>query len=349
MRLLRRARRALSDGMQCGAARLIARLPDRAKIALSGEPPVVVDGQRLDPQAQFLRAVRRRRGFGGLLEPSIEAGRRRYRHDTRAFRGPATEIDGVRDFEVDGPAGRLRVRHYPSDSQSLLVYLHGGGFVIGDLDTHDEPCRMLCRHAETHVLSVDYRLAPEHPFPAAIEDARAAFEWARAHAAALGADPDRVSIGGDSAGGNLAGVVSLTSPRPFRQLLIYPVADMHAPFASRRLFGDGYLLSVRDCDTFFGHYTNGTQVRREDPRLALLRAPNLGEMPPALVAVAGFDVLRDEGEALATALQGAGASARTLRFPTLEHGFIHLTGVCPTARHAMLDIARAWKVLTAAN
>lgn len=334
----------LRDRIQCGAARLIARLPDRAKIALSGEPPVVVDGQQLDPQAQFLRAVRRRRGFSGLLEPSIEAGRRRYRRETRAFRGPITEVDAVRDFEIEG---RLRVRHYRSQSRSLLVYLHGGGFVIGDLDTHDEPCRILCRHGDTQVLSVDYRLAPEHPFPAAIEDARMAFEWARANAASLGADPDRVSIGGDSAGGNLAGAVSLASPKPFGQLLIYPATDMKAPFASRRLFGDGYLLSVRDCDIFYAHYTNGAAVERDDPRLALLKAPNLGEMPPALVAVAGFDVLRDEGDALANALQAAGTTVRTLRFPSLEHGFIHLTGVCPTARDAMLRVARDWKELTA--
>jgi acetyl esterase len=341
-------RSRLSDRVQCGAARLIARLPDRAKIALSGEPPVIVDGQQLDPQAQFLRAVRRRRGFSGLLEPSIEAGRRRYRHDTRAFRGPVTEVDAVRDFEIDS---RLRVRHYrhgradASARHALLVYLHGGGFVIGDLDTHDEPCRLLCRHADTQVLSVEYRLAPEHPFPAAVDDARAAFDWARANAATLGVDPDRVSIGGDSAGANLAGAVSQASPKPFRQLLIYPAVDMQTPYASRRLFGEGYVLSGRDCDLCYGHYTNGAQVARDDPRVSLLKARNLGEMPPALVAVAGFDLLRDEGDAFANALQAAGAMVRPLRFPSLEHGFIHLTGVCPTARDAMFRVAREWRTL----
>lgn len=341
------ARSRIQDRVQCGAARLIARLPDRAKIALSGEPPVVVDGQQLDPQAQFLRAMRRRRGFNGLLEPSIDAGRRRYRRETQIFRGPMTPVGAVRDFEIPGPAGPLRVRHYHAPSRSLLVYLHGGGFVIGDLDTHDEPCRILCRHANTQVLSVEYRLAPEHPFPAAVDDARAAFDWARANAASLGADPQRVSVGGDSAGGNLAGAVSQRSPKPFGQLLIYPATDMKTSYPSRRLFGDGYLLSVRDCDLCVGHYTNGAAVTRDDPRLSLVQAPNLGELPRALIAIAGFDVLRDEGEAFANALHSAGTTVRTLRVPSLEHGFIHMTGVCPTARNAMLAISREWKELTA--
>jgi acetyl esterase len=339
------ARSRIRDRIQCAAARLIARLPNRAKIALSGEPPVVVDGQQLDSQAQFLRAVRRGRGFTGLLDPSIDAGRRRYRRETDIFRGPMTPVDTVRDFEIAGPAGSLRVRHYGAPSRSLLVYLHGGGFVIGDLDTHDEPCRILCRHANTQVLSVEYRLAPEHPFPAAVDDARAAFEWARANAASLGADPDCVSVGGDSAGGNLAGAVAQRSPRPCAQLLIYPATDMNASYPSQRLFGDGYLLSVRDCDLCVGHYTSGAEVARDDPRLSLVHAPNLGELPRALIAIAGFDVLRDEGEAFAQALQSAGVSVRTLRVPSLEHGFIHMTGVCPKARDALLAIAREWRML----
>lgn len=333
----------LRDRLQCGAARLIAHLPDRVKIALSGEPQLVVDGQRLDPQAQFLRAVRRRRGFKGLLEPSIEAGRRRYRRETGVFRGPITEVGAVRDIEIPGPAGPLCARHYATSSRSLLVYLHGGGFVIGDLDTHDEPCRILCRHANTHVLSVEYRLAPEHPFPAAVDDARAAFEWARANAASFGVDADRVSVGGDSAGGNLAGAIAQTTPRPFAQLLIYPAVDMQTPYPSRRLFGHDYLLTVRDCDLCYGHYTNGASARGSDPRLSLVNAPRLGELPRALIAVAGFDVLRDEGEAFANLLKAAGADTRLLRIPSLEHGFIHLTGVCPAARDATLSIARAWK------
>jgi acetyl esterase len=218
--------------------------------------------------------------------------------------------------------------------------------VIGDLDTHDEPCRLLCRHASTHVLSVEYRLAPEHPFPAAVEDARAAFEWAKANAGALGADPDRVSVGGDSAGGNLAGALAQMSTKPRGQLLIYPATDSRTPYPSRRLFGDDFLLTARDCDLFFGHYTNGEAVAPDEARVWLLKAANLSASPPALVAVAGFDVLRDEGEAFASALASAGNTVRIVRAPSLEHGFIHLTGVCPAALAAMLSIAGAWKEMT---
>ncbi len=159
----------LRERAQYAAVRLMSRLPASVKIALSGEPPVIVDGQQLDPQLQLLRSIRRRRGTPGLIEPSIAAGRARYRRDARVFRGPVTAVGSVRDLEVPGGSGPLRARHYtPPDCRpaaALTVYLHGGGFVIGDLDTHDEPCRLLCRLAETHVLSVAYRLAPEHPFP----------------------------------------------------------------------------------------------------------------------------------------------------------------------------------------
>jgi acetyl esterase len=226
-----------------------------------------------------------------------------------------------------------------------MVYFHGGGFVIGDLDTHDEPCRMLCRHGNTQVLSVAYRLAPESPFPAAVEDAQTAFLWAEANAASLGVDRARISIGGDSAGANLAGAVSLGPAQPFRQLLIYPPADMTASYPSKRLFGNGFLLSQHDCNAFYNHYAGTAAHRRDDPRLSLIKARNLATMPPALVAIAGFDVLRDEGEALATALQSAGARVRVLRFPSLEHGFIHMSGICQTARQAMIAIGREWNAL----
>lgn len=344
-----------ADRVQCAAARLLARLPPRVQIALSGEPPIVIDGQRLDPQVQLLRSIRRRRGVPGLIEPTIAAGRERYRRETRAFRGPMTGVDAVRDSEIPGPAGVLRVRHYAPIQPSaagpapLMVYLHGGGFVLGDLDTHDEPCRILCRHAGVHVLSVDYRLAPEHPFPAAVEDAEAAFAWARAHAAPLGADPERVTIGGDSAGANLAAVAAIAGRGggPAAQLLIYPPTDVRTRRRSHQLFGEGFLLTLRDCDAFFHHYSDGTGTRADDPRVSPLKAPDLSSLPPALVVLAGFDVLRDEGEAYARALQAAGSVVRVLRFPDLEHGFVHLTGVCPAAAGAMVAIAREWSGLIA--
>jgi acetyl esterase len=229
--------------------------------------------------------------------------------------------------------------------QSLTVYLHGGGFVIGDLDTHDEPCRILCREAGVHVLSVAYRLAPEHPFPAAVEDAVAAMRWARAHAASLGADPERVAVGGDSAGGNLAAVVAALdgSPLPFARLLIYPATDSSTARPSQRLFADGYALTLRDRDEFFRHYLGGAEARQDDPRLSPFCGVSRSRAVPTVVGIAGFDVLRDEGDAYVDALRQAGAPVEVRRFPSLEHGFIHLTGVCPAARRAVSEIASAWR------
>jgi acetyl esterase len=345
-----RTRRRASSGAQYAAARLLARLPDRVKIALSGEPPVVVNGQALDPMLQLLRAMRRRRGFAGLIHPSIAAGRARFRREASAFRGPLTEVGQVRDFAIAGAGGPLGLRHYapPGGTNRLLplmVYFHGGGFVIGDLDTHDEPCRLLCRQAAMHVVSVNYRLAPEHRFPAAIEDAAAALEWAFAYAASLGADPARVCVGGDSAGANLAAVVSLM-PRarmPAAQLLIYPPTDRGTPRDSHRLFGEEFLLLLSDRDLFFDHYVEGAGIVPDDPRVSPLRATDLSTAPPALVAIAGFDILRDEGEAYAAALQSASVRVSIERFPSLEHGFIHMTGVAPAARLAVGRIAARWR------
>ena len=346
-------RRSLSDRLQLAAVRLIARLPDRIKISLSGEPAIVIDGQQLDPQAQFLRSVRRRRVTCGLLEPSLDAGRRRYRRQAVLFRGPTTPVGAVLDFEIPAGDHQIAVRHYAPPGRGaanapLLVYFHGGGFVIGDLETHDALCRILCRAACTHVLSVAYRLAPEHPFPAALDDAQFAFRWALANAGRLGADPARVAVGGDSAGGNLSAVVSLLERGerpPAAQLLIYPSTDAAGSRLSHERFDAGFALTRNDCRAFFRSYTGHRRVDIADPRISPLRAVSHANTPPALVAVAGFDVLRDEGEAYAEVLEAAGTIVRLQRFPSLEHGFVHSVGVCPAAHRAVMEIGRAWRDL----
>ena len=328
----------------------MAHLPDRVKIWLSGTPPVIVDGQQLDPQMQLLRSLRRRNPRPGLVEPTVTAGRARYRRETLAFRGPVTKVGAVRDIEIPGPAGALRARHYAPLDQSaapLTVYFHGGGFVLGDLDTHDEPCRLLCRYAGVHLLSVEYRLAPENPFPAALDDAAAALRWAQTNAATLGANPIGVSIGGDSAGANLSAVVSRLASRenaPRAQLLIYPPTDGTTPRRSYELFGDGFFLSEKDRRAF-GRFYAGTKPHEVDARRSPLLASDLSNLPPALIVTAGFDLLRDEGEAYAKALADAGNTSRLKRYPGLGHGFIHMTGVCSGARRAMIDVAREWRAL----
>lgn len=342
-----------SEHLQRMVARAMGRLPGAMLVRLSGGAPVVVDGQTLDPHVQWVLSMRRRRGTHGLVEPTPQIGRARFRRECLTFAAPKTRVGHVREFEIPGAAGPLRVRHYAPDEpspQPLTVYLHGGGFVIGDLDTHDEACQLLCRHARMHVLAVDYRLAPEHPFPAAPDDSRAALEWARAHAAELGADPVRVAIGGDSAGGNLAAVVAREAARdgtpPAAQLLIYPVTDHSAAmWPSEKLFSDGYFLSTADRRGFSHWYTAGTACPDSDPRISPLRATDLAGLPPALVATAGFDILRDEGEAYAAAMRGAGNVVRHERFPSLGHGFLHMTTVTPAARRAVVRIAREWRAL----
>ena len=300
---------------------------------------------------QLVRALRRRRGRGGLCEPSPEEARRTFHRECVLFRGPVTPVRAVRDFDIPGPGGPLSVRHYApdaSDARPLTVYLHGGGYVIGDLDTHDEACRILCRHASVHVLSVAYRLAPEHPFPAALDDTLAALRWTQAHAGELGADPARVAVGGDSAGANLAAVAAQLTARdrpPFAQLLIYPPTDSETRRPSQALFSDGYFLSQGDRDAFARHYLEGTGIAGDDPRVSPLLAPELSGLAPTLVVSAGFDILRDEAEAYHAALAVAGTTARLTRLTAHGHGFLHMTGVSPGAHAAMVRVAEEWRAL----
>ena len=342
-------RPTIGERLQLALLRAIGRLPARVQTWLGGGR-VTVDGESLDPVVQIVRVVHRRRNPYGLAEPTPEVARQRFRHETLAFRGPVTPVGAVRDFTIPGGAGPLGVRHYAPDSpdaQPLVVYLHGGGWVIGDLDTHDEPCRILCAHARVHIVSVAYRLAPEHPFPDALDDTRAALRWAQAHAVSLGARADAVSIGGDSAGANLATVIAAEAARagtpPVAQLLVYPPTDSLTPRPSQSLFGFGYFLSRVDREEFSRHYLGGTGATGADPRVSPLLDRDLAGRPPAFIVTAGFDLLRDEGEAYATALAAAGTPVQLERAAAFGHGFIHMTGVSPAARETMERLGRDWR------
>jgi len=337
-------------------ARSLAGLPPAIQVRLSGKPPVSIDGDTLAPEMQLTLALLERRGEPPLERVSPADARLARRRMAAVAAGRPEAVGAVRDLEIDADVP-LRARHYtpsePGGLRPLLVFFHGGGFVFGDLDTHDGVCRLLCRRSGAQILAVDYRLAPENPFPAAVEDARAALRWALANASQLGADSTSIGVGGDSAGGNLAAVVSQLAardggPAPALQLLIYPATDFTSRRRSRELFGDGFFLTRAHMDWFEDQYLGAARTQRSDPRASPLLAEDLSGLAPALVVTAAFDPLRDEGEAYAEALRAAGTPATLRRFPGLIHGFLSAFGVSRTCRDAVVEIAGATRAMFAA-
>jgi acetyl esterase len=332
----------------------MAALPPALQVRLSGRPPIQLDGDTLAPEMQLTLAVLERRGELRPETLTPQEARRERRRLAAVYAGHPAPVGAVNDVAIAG--GTLQGRHYapadPGGPHPLLVYYHGGGFTYGDLDTHDGVCRLLCRHAGAHVLAVDYRLAPEHPFPAAVEDARAALGWAFSAASELGADPERVGVGGDSAGGNLAAVVSQLSrsyggPAPVLQLLIYPATDFSRRRRSRELFGEGFLLTESEMQWFEANYLGEDRSRALDPLASPLLAQDLSGLPPALVVTAAFDPMRDEGEEYAQALWAAGTPVALRRFPGFIHGFIAAAGVSRACRDAVIEIAGAARAMFA--
>lgn len=350
-------RPSIAERLEGRLARTLAGVPGSWLLRLIGEAPTVVDGQTLDPHLQFILAARRRKAQLLMSGPTPAQARARNRREIRAVTiesgAPPTVVGSVRDVVVDGAGVTLQARHYAplhdATEQPLVVFFHGGGFVICDLDTHDEPCRMLAHHGGVHVLSVAYRLAPEHPFPTPMEDCCAALRWAIANAASLGADPARICTAGDSAGANLAAVAALAAARegtPLAgQLLIYPTTDSRAETPSKKLFSDGYLLTSADMTAFTALYLSDDLELCADPRVSPRRSPDLAHSPPTVIVTAAFDPLRDEGEAYASALDAAGVTVRARRVAGLVHGFMHMTTIVPAAKAAMIDMARMFRRL----
>jgi acetyl esterase len=294
----------------------------------------------LDPHLAGVLQMMAAAGRKPTSEGTPAEGRAGYLALTLGTRKPheVVPVASVQDGTVDGATGPLRARIYRPEGAGpfpTVAYFHGGGWVIGDLDTHDNMCRDLCRGARAVVVAVDYRLAPEHPFPAAVDDTAAATRWVVAHAAELGGNPT-VGVAGDSAGGNLSAVVAQqlrdAGTALAAQFLIYPAVDhAQADYASLAQNAKGYFLETTTMAWFYGHYA-GTIADPLDPRLAPLRHTDLTRLPPAVVVTAEFDPLRDSGAAYAEALRAAGNQVDYLAGPGMVHGFYDMGRWSPAAQ-----------------
>ena len=331
---------ARRERVEALALRGLLGLPEPVQRALCGKP-FSRDGQVLASDSHLALVLKKLIREPGAETLPIPEGRLQLNRQQR-LAGGQQPIGAVRDLPVGDLPGRLYV---PTDAEPrgpMLLFLHGGGWIYGDLDSHDPTCRFLAERSGVRVLAVDYRLAPEHPFPAAYDDAVDAFRWLVKNAESLGADPARLAVGGDSAGGNLAALVAIEAAReglPLAfQLLIYPGTDFEARTPSREMFGRGLMLTQAFMDLASDSYVPELD-QRKDPRASPLLAELPRGLAAAYVATAGFDTLRDEGEAYARKLADAGVPVELKRYADQMHGFVQILGVGRTARAATAEIA----------
>lgn len=312
----------------------------------------------LDPQIEFVLDLVKKANAPEFWQLTPDQAREQYllRTDKLKVREP---IHRSEDRRIPGPAGPIPIRIYRSrepragEKLPILVWYHGGGFVIGNLDTHDSACRLLANQADCLVVSVDYRLAPEHKFPAAVEDCEAALKWIVQHAPELHGDAGRIAVGGDSAGANLATVVALLArdaghPKLAFQLLLYPCVAPEPETPSQHKFAEGYVLTRKTITWFFKQYLR-SRKDENDFRFAPLIADDLSGLPPALVLVAGYDPLRDEGVDYAKRLIEAGNRVRLSNYEGMVHGFYLMGGAVDAARTAVAESAEMLKAAFAAG
>lgn len=327
-------------------ARWALAMPEPLLDRLIGAPPIEVDGRVLNRRVQALIVGQERLGMGGV-ETDVARRRADLRQKTRLAMPVRSGIH-VWGRVIDGPGGPLPVRCYRRiggpEVRPGIVYLHGGGWVVGDLDTHDACCRVLADVAGAVVVSVDYRLAPESPFPAAVDDSMAALAWVRGAARELGVDPARLGVMGDSAGGNLAAVVAQKDrdgdgPPLVVQGLVYPATDARFVTRSHDLFAEGFFLTRADMEWFRGHYLPNPDDWT-DPAASPLLADDLGGCAPAVVVTAGFDPLRDEGDQYAERLRDAGVPVRWRCYDDQVHGFFGM-GVLPDGMAVITEVCAA--------
>ncbi|HWI42592.1 MAG TPA: alpha/beta hydrolase [Nocardioides sp.] len=325
------------------AVKALMGLPARVQRAAAGRP-LVLDGQTLAPDLHLMLRLQQLVRPSELGDPDLAAGRAEMRANA-ALVGGDQPIGAVRDLEVAG----LPARHYlphgarpATEAQPVLVFFHGGGFLYGDLESHDAPCRVLAEVSGVPVLAVEYGVGPERAFPGGFDDAFTAVEWVIEHAAELGVDPTRVGVAGDSAGGNIAAWTAIAAARAgvslAFQLLIYPCTDADRSTESLRLFGEGLYLTAESIEMFNDIYLP-TAEDRADERVNLLDVELPAGLAPAYVATAGFDPLRDEGEAYARRLADAGVEVEMRRFVDQIHGFLNIVGAGRSSRAAVLEMA----------
>lgn len=344
----------ISETLQSLALTGLMRLPLSWASFLSG-PPRVANGYTLDIRTQWLLTLVARSGRPPLQELPLERARHEFALSTLALGGWPPPIGETVDRTIPGPAGPLPIRLYRPQGaaqrlRGILVYYHGGGWVVGDIPSYDKVCRYLASRSGCVLVAVEYRRAPEHRFPAALDDALAAFDWAQANAAALGGHPSHVGVGGDSAGGTMAAVVSLLArdrrtntgagAMPAFQTLIYPATDLSGSHPSHAELGNSYLLTRPMMDWFRAQYLN-SEAEIADWRASPLKAASLADLPPAYLCTAGFDPLRDEGKAYADRLLAEGTPVTYRNFDSLIHGFVGFAGTVAAAARAMDEIAHA--------
>ena len=324
------------------SVRAALRMPAALARRIFGEPPRNDRGAPLDFQTHLLLRIMEQAGAPDLHEVGPEEARQIYDRANRLFDLDPLSMHSVEDITIPGPAGDLPGRIYRPRKGALpgCVFFHGGGFVIGSHDSYEGFCSALAKGADCAVISVGYRLAPECPFPAAIADCRAGFEWVREQSRELGLMGEQIVVAGDSAGGNLATVVCQQQaeegrPLPAHQLLIYPKTDYGDAFQSRKLFAQGFLLT-QDMIDWFNHCYGADD---DDPRCSPNRYDDLSILPPATVITAGFDPLRDEGETYAQRMAQAGVDVTYYCCDRLIHGFITQGGVVDAAAAAVADLA----------
>ncbi|MEO5663083.1 MAG: alpha/beta hydrolase [Nocardioides sp.] len=317
-------------------------LPERIQRVLAG-PPVVLDGQTLAVETQLMLRLQQL-----VREPAVETlpipeGRHALTRQAMLV-GGSQPIGLVRDETIADLPARFYEPTGAAGTGPLLVFFHGGGWIYGDLDSHDATCRFLAERAGVRIIAVDYRLAPEARFPAAYDDCVNAYAEILERADEWDVDPGRIGVGGDSAGGNLATAVAIEAARQgwpcAFQLLVYPLTDVGATTKSRQLFADGFYLTQRFIDLATESYIPD-ESQWSDPRVSPLYADLPAGLAPAVVVTAGFDPLRDEGEDYAERLRDAGVEVRHVRYPNLIHGFLSMVGVGRHARAAVLEIADA--------